>query len=260
MAAIDLVSRRTIDGLPDGTYLVRLDGETAVFTAGPAVALRLEDAGRTVRFGRGPFGEAYGDHRTPADPAADGTLRITTGDRPEPEPGERLVAEHPAGAQHRLHLRLRGAVTADPAPCVAPGPAGRGALRRGPPARGLAAVGPRRPGPAGRVLHQRHPGGGPDLLNEPAPARDASATSPELAELVTDAGGIVAQLPPRSDQLDVARLQVNAPPEVRDDVDVLVARTASGVGWRRLRAPSEEAGLAFGRILVDYQRRCLYQG
>ena len=98
MAAIDLVSRRTIDGLPDGTYLVTLDGETAVFTAGPAVALRLEDAGRTVVFGRGPFGEAYGDHRTPADPATDGTLRITTAARPEPQPGERLVAEAPLPA------------------------------------------------------------------------------------------------------------------------------------------------------------------
>ncbi len=98
MAAVDLVSRRTIEGLPDGTYLVTLDGETAVFTVGPAVALRLEDAGRTVLFGRGPFGEAYGDHRTPADPSPDGTLRITTAPRPQPRPDERLVAEAPLPA------------------------------------------------------------------------------------------------------------------------------------------------------------------
>lgn len=99
-----------------------------------------------------------------------------------------------------------------------------------------------------------------DLLNEPAPPRDAGATSPELAELVTDAGGIVAQLATRSDQLDVARLQVNTPDEVRDDVDLLVTQARSGSGGDGSAAPSEEAGVAFGRILVDYQRRCLYQG
>lgn len=95
MAAVDQVSTRAIRNLPAGSYLVTLDGETAVFTVGPGVALRLEDAGRGVLFGRGPFGEAYGDHRTPADPDPDGTLRITTGERPQPKPGERLVAEAP---------------------------------------------------------------------------------------------------------------------------------------------------------------------
>jgi hypothetical protein len=98
-----------------------------------------------------------------------------------------------------------------------------------------------------------------DLLNEPPPARDAGDPSPELAQLVTDAGGIVAQLAARSDQLDVARLQVNTPPAVQDDVDVLV-RDQARSGASADRAPSPEADVAFGRILVDYQRRCLYQG
>ncbi|MBX3287183.1 MAG: hypothetical protein KF703_17680 [Actinobacteria bacterium] len=98
MSAVDLASGRAIRNVPDGSYLVTLDGETAVFTVGPGVALRLEDAGRTVLFGRGPFGEAYGDHRTPEDPKPDGHLRITTAASPQPKAGERLVAEAPLPA------------------------------------------------------------------------------------------------------------------------------------------------------------------
>lgn len=99
-----------------------------------------------------------------------------------------------------------------------------------------------------------------DLLNEPAPARDAGTASPELAELVTDAGGIVAQLAGRSEQVDVDRLQVNTPAEVQADVDLLVAQDRNRAEGEAAAAPSEEAGVAFARILVDYQRRCLYQG
>ena len=99
-----------------------------------------------------------------------------------------------------------------------------------------------------------------DLLNQPAPARDPDAEFPELAELVTDAGGIVAQLATRSDQLDIDRLRVNTPAAVQADVDRLVGeqrrRAASGTA----DAPSTAAAVAFARVLADYQRRCLYQG
>lgn len=98
------------------------------------------------------------------------------------------------------------------------------------------------------------------LLNGPAPARDAASPSPELAELVTDAGGIVAQLAGRSDQLDVDRLEVNTPDAVRDDVALLAAAHRSRSDSETSEPPSAEAGVAFARILVDYQRRCLYQG
>ena len=99
-----------------------------------------------------------------------------------------------------------------------------------------------------------------DLLNAPPPPRDTGAPAPELAELVTDAGGIVAQLATRSDQLAVDRLQVNTPAEVRDDVELLEAEASARRGSEADAAPSTEAGVAFARILVDYQRRCLYQG
>ncbi len=97
-----------------------------------------------------------------------------------------------------------------------------------------------------------------DLLNQPAPARDPDADFPELAALVTDSGGIIGQLATRSDQLDVERLQVNTPAAVQADVDRLAAEADARAGSDA--APSTEAGVAFARILVDYQRRCLYQG
>ena len=99
-----------------------------------------------------------------------------------------------------------------------------------------------------------------DLLNRPAPARDPDADFPELAALVTDSGGIIGQLATRSDQLDVDRLRVNTPAAVQGDVDRLVQEADARSGSGSDAAPSTAAGVAFARILVDYQRRCLYQG
>lgn len=86
---------RTLDQLDPGTYRLVLDGEVAVFSLGPALALRLEAGGRHVRVAPGPFGEAYGPERATDAAAPDGTIRVVSGTNTAPEPDEKLVAELP---------------------------------------------------------------------------------------------------------------------------------------------------------------------
>jgi len=95
MPTIDQLSTRTIAAIPAGTYHLDLQGELPVFTLGPGLALRLETSGRPVTIPPGPFGVAYGPGRTSTDRATAGTLRVATGDAPDPKAGERLVAQAP---------------------------------------------------------------------------------------------------------------------------------------------------------------------
>lgn len=88
-----------------------------------------------------------------------------------------------------------------------------------------------------------------ELLEQPTPSGPDEPDPLQPSELVTDAGDVAARLQARRGGLEVARLRVRTPAAVRADVAVLEARPAG-----------PEGAEAFGRILDDYRRRCLYQG
>lgn len=94
-----------------------------------------------------------------------------------------------------------------------------------------------------------------DLLNAPAPDGD---DDPELAALVTDPGSVEGRLVARLDALDIDRLQVNTPAEVRDDVTLLARHLGEG-GEDGSSGADAAALAAFRRVIADYEDRCLYQ-
>lgn len=84
-----------------------------------------------------------------------------------------------------------------------------------------------------------------DLLN------DAGTT----AEAGTGDGALAKLLLPYLDDAAVERLAVATPPEVAGPVDVLAAADLPPG-----RNADPALADAFGAVLADYQRRCLYQG
>lgn len=91
MPATSEAASTTIRALPRGTYRLQFEGSQALITVGPAIAYRLEAAGRHVRVDDNSFGRAYGSHRTQAGPV-DGSLLVSSG-MLRKEPSETLIAE-----------------------------------------------------------------------------------------------------------------------------------------------------------------------
>lgn len=94
MPAIDDLASSTQGALPAGTYHLKMEGEQALLTFGPALAYRLEDAGFHIEVDDNAFGRAFGDHRTRDDGDVP-TIRVSSLSTAKAGPDEELLATVP---------------------------------------------------------------------------------------------------------------------------------------------------------------------